>query len=74
MWQTISGSSGCLTEYLDSLDGIGRVDRIMLGLIGLNEGYEYIQPIAFRRTRLRAPQALDLRERGLAITLRADRA
>lgn len=48
----------------DGLDGVGRVHRIVLGFIGIDERREHIQPVAVARPRLRAPQALDLLERG----------
>ena len=49
---------------LDGLDRVQLVDRPALLLIGLDEGREHIEAVAFRRAVLRSPQRLDFLERG----------
>src|SRR5262249_2174362 len=62
-----------LHAELDRLDGIGRIHRVMLRLIGIDEGCEHIQAVAVAGSRLRAPKAFDLLERSLIIPLCPDR-
>src|ERR1700730_14770816 len=60
------------TEF-DCLNRIGRVHRIVLRLIGVDEGRKHIEPVAIARSRLSAPQAVDLLERSFIVPLRSNR-
>src|SRR5216684_5229920 len=60
------------TEF-DRLDGVRWVHRIVFSLIGIDERCEHIETVAVARSRLRAPEALNLLERGFIIPLCPDR-
>src|ERR1700736_1791892 len=62
-----------LDRLVGAADGVRWVHRIVLGLIGIDECCEHIETVAVARSRLRAPEALDLFECGLIIPLRPDR-
>jgi hypothetical protein len=58
---------------LDRFDRIGRVDRFVLALVGVDQGRQHVEPIAFRRAGLGAPQTPQLGQGRLGIGLGADR-
>jgi hypothetical protein len=60
-----------LFDATDRLDR--RAHRLVLGLAGIDQGRQHIQPVTFRCLRLRASHALDFRERGLVVALVTDR-
>jgi len=62
-----------LHAEFDRLDWVGGIHRIVLRFIGINERCEHVQPVAGACSRLCAPEALDLLERGLIVPLRPDR-
>jgi len=62
-----------LHAELDRLDRVGRIDRIVLRLVGVDQRREHVEAVAFARARFGSPQALDLLERVLVVGLRADR-
>ncbi len=45
-----------LHPELDRLDRIGRIHRVVLGLIGIDQGCQYVEPVAIRRAAFRAAQ------------------
>src|SRR6266481_2401960 len=53
LFQILSREPLLLHTELDRLDRIGRVHRVVLRLVRIDEGREHIQPIAFRSIRLR---------------------
>jgi len=58
---------------LDGADGIRKIERIVLGLKGLDQSHQDIEPIALRRVPFRAHQALDFLEGASIIALGFDR-
>ena len=48
LFQILSREPLLLHTELDRLDRIGRVHRVVLRLVRIDEGREHIQPIAFR--------------------------
>src|SRR5262249_36155464 len=73
VFQVSSRKALLLHAELDGLDRVGRIHRIMLGLVRIDEGRKHIQPIALRSAGPLAPKALDFFERRLVVALRADR-
>src|SRR5256885_12165878 len=71
--QVRSGESLLLHTEFDRLNRVRRVHRIVFSLIGINERCEDVQSVAIARSRLRAPKAFNLLERGLIIPLGPDR-
>lgn len=57
----------------DRLDRVGRIDRVVLALIGVDQGRQDIEPISLRRARARPLQPLDLCEGCFVIRFASDR-
>ena len=49
-----------LHSKFDRLDRVGRIDWMVLALIGVDQSGQYIEPISFRGAREGAPQPLDV--------------
>src|SRR5947207_7418524 len=71
--QVAPGEALLIHTEFDRLDGIRRVHRIVLSLIGVDKRCEHIQSVAVARSRFCAPEALNLLERGFMIPLCPDR-
>jgi hypothetical protein len=55
----------------DGLDRVGRIHRIMRGLVRIDEGRKHIQPIALSSTRIFAPQSRSISFEGRLVVVRA---
>jgi hypothetical protein len=62
-FEVLAGEALLLHAELDRLDRIGRVHRIMLGLIGIDQRRQHIETVALRRAAGRTPKTLDLGQR-----------
>jgi hypothetical protein len=67
-FQVLTREALLLHAGLDRVDRIGRLHRIMLGLIGIDQRCEHIETVALRRAALRTPKTLDIRQ-GLLVAL-----
>jgi hypothetical protein len=71
--QILSREPLLLDPELDRLDRIRWVDRVMLALIGVDQGSQHIEPVTFRRARAGAPQPIDLCQGYIVVRFTADR-
>src|SRR6267143_2784917 len=62
-----------LHAELDRFNGIWWIHGIVLRFIGVDQGRQYIEPVALRSPALCAPKALNLRKCVLVVRLGADR-
>src|SRR5216683_7480718 len=58
---------GLLHAELDGLDRVGQGHRMMLALIGLDEGGQNLEPVTLGRSRRRVKKSIDLAERQIIV-------
>src|ERR1700730_4416763 len=70
--QILAAEALLLHPKLDRLDRIGRVDRIVLSFVGVDERGQHAGAVSFRRPRLGSPKALECDKSLLVVCRRAD--
>jgi hypothetical protein len=68
--ESLPGESLLLHPKQDCFDGIGRVHRVMFGLVSVDERCQHVEAVALGRAGLRSPHPLDLGQRRFVVGLR----
>src|SRR5439155_11653628 len=68
-FQVLSRKTLLLHAELDRLDRIGRIHRVVLRLVGVNQRRQHVESVALGRSAFRAPQTLDIGKSPLVVRL-----